>query len=140
MPRAKDQKASACPARETSQLAASSCRGHARNLLVIICILLGVPNEKIEGCRFHDKCSFIHNEDNSQGKKQKKCSKPDKTTTALVKDIEQLGRISQRTVFVEEKQSEVQKPSHHSSLQKSRKIQSDQKTQRSAVGNHSRCV
>ena len=50
-----------------------------------------------EGCRFGDKCSFMNNEDrNSQGKMQKKDSKPDNATTTLVKDI---GKLD---VFLEE--------------------------------------
>ena len=56
---------------------------------------------KRDGCRFGDKCSFIHREDKTnQRKKQKKDSKPDKATTSLVKYTDKWGSISRRTEIV----------------------------------------
>ena len=48
------------------------------------------------------KCSFTHNEDNSQGKKHKKDTTPDKARTAMVKYIEKFGSISWKTELLRE--------------------------------------
>ena len=73
----------------------------SENARVVLCDYwhpLECPKKKSnEGCRFGDMCSFGHLRRQWQGKKRTKDSKPDKATTAVVKDIEKLGCVSSRT-------------------------------------------
>ena len=94
MPCAKDQNSAALPAKTTRQLATSTCREGAGILLVINDILISVPKflKQEKGAGLSDKCSTRQIDGkNSQRKKHQEDTKPDKATTALVKDAEKLG-------------------------------------------------
>ena len=102
VPRAKDEKASARLAKDTSQLATSSCRENARILLVSFGILLSVPNTKQKkGAGSATSApSYIRKTKPTNARSRRRIQNQTRQQPSLVKNTDKWGSISRRTELV----------------------------------------